>query len=175
MQTEAQKNTSDIAREALAAASEIIDNGLKQLQTNHISSTCGAETQVTEKTQSALKLKPCNLSQNSLLTAARKLVEQRRARANFLPDITFGEPVWDILLDLYIAEEIKKPISVSSACLAAGVPATTGLRYVTMLTIEGIILRTPSPRDYRVIYLTLSDETRNSMDRYLTSIISVHA
>ena len=42
----------------------------------------------------------------------------------------FGEPAWDILLDLYIAYHEKSAVSVSSVCIAAAVPATTGLRHL---------------------------------------------
>ena len=41
-------------------------------------------------------------------------------------DELFGEPAWDILLDLYIANVENKPVSVSSACIGSAAPPTTG-------------------------------------------------
>ena len=63
------------------------------------------------------------------LALARKAYALRRKRAALFgnPDL-FGEPAWDILLDLYIAAGEGKPVSVSSACIGSAAPATTGLR-----------------------------------------------
>jgi DNA-binding MarR family transcriptional regulator len=98
---------------------------------------------------------------------ARLLVRERKNRYHFFPDYSFGEPVWDILLDLYIARCSGKLISISSACIAAGVPPTTGLRYVTMMTNEGLIERSADRSDSRVFHVTLSDEMHQAMRDYL--------
>ena len=59
----------------------------------------------------------------------------RRARtAIFGADAElFGEPAWDILLDAAIMEGQGRSVSVTSACLAADVPPTTALRYLSAL------------------------------------------
>ena len=51
---------------------------------------------------------------------ARQTYDDRRRRTKiFRSEELFGEPAWDILLDLYIAHADGKPVSVSSACIGS--------------------------------------------------------
>lgn len=68
----------------------------------------------------------------------------------------FGEPAWDMLVDLFIATEEGKKISVSSLCVAAAVPMTTALRWITILENEGLVTRTADAGDARRYFLSLS-------------------
>lgn len=98
--------------------------------------------------------------------AAEELRERGRRSAHF-PANLFGEPAWDILLDLYLNACRGKEVSVSSACLAAQVPATTGLRWVGLLEAEGFIARRPSERDRRTVILDLTADGRSRVERTL--------
>ena len=102
---------------------------------------------------------------------ARRLYQERRLRdASFgLPDL-FAEPAWDILLDLFHAEHAGKRISVTSACLAAAVPQTTALRWVSMMERMGLIERLSDERDGRRSFVRLTPETSLAMRRYLKSL-----
>jgi DNA-binding MarR family transcriptional regulator len=71
-------------------------------------------------------------------------------------DHLFADPGWDILLDLYIEEAEHRSVSVSSACIAAGVPPTTGLRWLDRLQQRGLLTRTPDARDGRKVYIRLT-------------------
>src|ERR1700756_5644636 len=70
---------------------------------------------------------------NVLLEQVSWLIRVRRGRARYVPSQLFGEPAWDILLELLRAKLAYERISVSSACIAAGVPPTTGLRWLKAL------------------------------------------
>lgn len=70
----------------------------------------------------------------------------------------FGEPAWDMLLDLYIADTAKRRISVSSLCVASRCAATTALRYISRLDQERLIVRMPDPHDNRRNYIELTDK-----------------
>lgn len=69
------------------------------------------------------------------------------------------EGAWRILLDL----AANGPCSVSSACLASGRPASTGLRYVAALEVAGLIERTAHPHDRRSDIVRLTDAAREIM------------
>lgn len=92
----------------------------------------------------------------SLADLARRFYSQRRRRARHLPDGLFGEPAWDILLDLFIAAEEGRRIPVTSACIAADVPATTGLRWLQVLENQGLVERRADPADGRRTHVALS-------------------
>jgi DNA-binding MarR family transcriptional regulator len=100
----------------------------------------------------------------------RALVNERRERAKFLSGDIFGEPSWDILLDLYIADSEGRDISVSSACIAANVPDSTAQRCLHHLVEDGLVRRTNDPYDQRRVFVTLADETKTQMHAYFQTI-----
>ncbi len=105
------------------------------------------------------------------LATAQQLYHMRRRRAaSFDNPELFGEPAWDILLDLYIAYASDHPVSVTSACIGAAVPATTALRHLGQLCDEGLILREHDPRDQRRIHVRLSELGVARMEAYFSEI-----
>lgn len=98
---------------------------------------------------------------------ARATYTKRRKRADIFgdPDL-FGEPGWDILLDLYIAEADGKPVSVSSACIGSAAPPTTGLRWLGVLAEQGLVDRQHDPQDQRRVLVHLTDKAMAAMDEY---------
>ena len=79
-----------------------------------------------------------------------------------------NEGCWAILLDLY-ANQGKRGVSVSSAGIASGAPATTGLRWVKHLLHADLIVRVPDTNDGRRIYLALTAPGVAAVVRYLQS------
>jgi hypothetical protein len=98
---------------------------------------------------------------------ARAIYQVRRSRSAIFehPEI-FGEPAWDILLDLYIATAEGKDISVSSACIGSAVPPTTGLRWLGILADKGLVLRRHDPIDQRRVLVHLTREGLALMDKF---------
>jgi len=105
-----------------------------------------------------------------LLTFAKRLLRERRLREKIFEAVEFGEPAWDILLNLYIAHHEGKLVSVSSLCVAAGVPATTALRWISTMEARGQLRRHRDPVHKRRMFMSLSDEALSAMDRYLTAL-----
>lgn len=90
--------------------------------------------------------------------AVEQYRQRRRRNAIFAEDADlFGEPTWDVLLDLFAAHQDGRPISISSACIAADVAPTTALRQLTRLQTRGLIQRHGDTRDRRRHYLQLTD------------------
>lgn len=75
---------------------------------------------------------------------ARILLRERDLRAAELPGGMLGEPVWEMLLDLFAAQEEGKFVTISSACIASGVPATTALRHINAMENAGLLIRVAS-------------------------------
>ena len=90
----------------------------------------------------------------------------RRRRARHLPSRLFGEPAWDILLDLYAAATRRLDVSVSNACLAADVPASTALRWLHHLEDEGLVERLADQSDARRHYVRLTEAGYERMSAY---------
>lgn len=102
--------------------------------------------------------------------AVRRMLRQRRMREQYFPADLFADPAWDMLLDLYAARLERQPVSVSSLCIAAAVPATTALRWIKTMTEAGLFLREADPLDGRRIFIALSDATFASMARYFEGL-----
>jgi hypothetical protein len=99
------------------------------------------------------------------------VIHARRTRARYLTPELFADPAWDILLDLLRAEIAHERVSVSSACIAAAVPATTGLRWLKALEQQGFVVRQPDLHDARRTYVALSKDTSVALRRYFLEVV----
>ena len=98
---------------------------------------------------------------------ARAAYAKRRKRTTIFGDPElFGEPAWDILLDLYIAQVEEKSVSVSSACIGSASPPTTGLRWLGVLADQGLLEREHDPQDQRRVLVRLTEKALDMMDDY---------
>ena len=82
----------------------------------------------------------------------------RRSRERYFDRTLFGEPAWDILIDLFIQQSSGKTVSVTSAAIASQVPVTTALRHLAALQKAGLVERMRSAADARVKLLRLTRE-----------------
>lgn len=86
----------------------------------------------------------------------RLLAGLRMDRQRVLPEVAGGETAWDMLLDLAMAQEEGRRISVSALCSGAGTSVTTALRRLELLEQEGLVERHPDPEDRRRVWLQLT-------------------
>ncbi len=100
----------------------------------------------------------------------RQIIANRQARSRFFDPELFGDPAWDMLLDLTAAHGEGARVSVTSLCIAAGVPATTALRWLTQMVESGIFVRVPDPADKRRAFIALSDKAVAAMSGYFASL-----
>jgi hypothetical protein len=96
-------------------------------------------------------------------------VNRRKSRQQYFSSITFREPAWDIIIDLFLARLLGKNISVSSACIASGVPDTTALQYLRRLEANDMIFRQDDPADHRRVWLNLTPDTFEAVKRWAIS------
>lgn len=91
--------------------------------------------------------------------AARKVYETRRKRDNiFGQRELFGEPAWEMLLDLAVAEEEGSRLSVSSVCIGSCAPPSTALRYIKAMETSGLVARVGDVTDARRSYVRLTKD-----------------
>lgn len=101
---------------------------------------------------------------------ARQTYEDRRRRNKiFQSEELFGEPAWDILLDLFIAAKQRRRVSVTSACIGSAVPSTTALRWISILERQELLSREADPGDARRVYVCLSPRGYEAMLRYFSA------
>ena len=100
----------------------------------------------------------------------REIIKRRRMRERLLGEDLFADPGWDILLDLFAAQEEEQQVSVSSLCIAAAVPPTTALRWITNMTEAGYLVRRQDPHDARRVYIELSETMSAKLKDYFEAI-----
>ena len=99
-----------------------------------------------------------------------RLSRQRQLRARYFDPALFADPAWDILLDLTAARAEHARVSVSSLCIASGVPATTALRWIAQMVEAGLLDRQEDVTDRRRAFIVLSDAAADSMARYFAEL-----
>lgn len=91
-----------------------------------------------------------------LLAAAQREIARRRSRQSLFVDRKLNEVGWAILLDLFVMEAHGRRVGITSAVIAGGSPATTGLRYVSLLIEGGLIVRIDDHTDGRRAFVQLT-------------------
>jgi DNA-binding transcriptional ArsR family regulator len=100
----------------------------------------------------------------------RRIIRHRQLRARFFEGDLFADPAWDMLLDLTAARAEHKRVSVTSLCIASGVPPTTALRWISQLTEAGLVQRIEDDTDRRRAFIALTDRSADGMARYFSEL-----
>ncbi len=100
----------------------------------------------------------------------RRIIRQRQLRARYFDGDLFADPAWDMLLDLTAARAEHKRVSVTSLCIASGVPPTTALRWIGQMTDAGLFQRIEDETDRRRALIELTDKSADAMARYFAEL-----
>ncbi|PLK24223.1 MarR family winged helix-turn-helix transcriptional regulator [Novosphingobium sp. TH158] len=134
------------------ALQRMVDEAVK----NAMGSNTSPDALLIEGAQQAGR--PAVLGSSRYLDWAQRIYAVRRSRRQQLPPELFGEPSWDILLDLYIAFYECRKVSINGACVAADVPQTTALRHLQQLEAQGLVHRVDDLRDKRIKWVGLTQK-----------------
>jgi DNA-binding MarR family transcriptional regulator len=104
---------------------------------------------------------------DELHALARLIYDNRRTRSELFEEAMFGEPAWDMLLALYVAEGQGRQQTVSRITSWADAPQTTALRWLEYLERENLISREANPLDRRSVFLKMTDKGRATLEDYL--------
>ena len=110
-----------------------------------------------------------SLSPTQLLPLVRLELELLRMRRRAVGDEQ-GDPVWAMVLELCAARLEGREVSVTSLCLASGLPVTTALRRLDELERDGRITRSPDKNDRRRVFVALKNEFH---DRLLEQLVAM--
>lgn len=100
----------------------------------------------------------------------RRIIAQRQLRARYFDGDLFADPAWDMLLDLAAARAEHTRVSVTSLCIASGVPPTTALRWIGQMIAAGLLERVDDDTDRRRAFITLTDRAADAIARYFAEI-----
>lgn len=106
----------------------------------------------------------------TLTEVAQHIVETRRDRKRDFGSELFVDPAWDMMLDLFIAREQDRHISIDSLATASGRPSTTALRWVGVLIETGHFVSRSDPAAGSVQHVELSPATYGQLQAYLSRV-----
>lgn len=101
----------------------------------------------------------------------RSIIRSRQARIRFFGSDLFADPAWDMLLDLTVARVEHRRVSVTSLCIASGVPTTTALRWIKLLKRAGLVERIEDDTDRRRAFVALTEAGADSIARYFDLVV----
>ena len=119
---------------------------------------------------SQLRLVPCQpLPAKSVAEVeqlVRAILKLRRKRDELFRPGLFGEPAWDMLLELFLAKLTFRKECVSSLCVASAVPATTAIRWIVVLEGQGLVERQCDRFDRRRNFVVLTEKGQSALEEF---------
>jgi DNA-binding MarR family transcriptional regulator len=82
---------------------------------------------------------------------------------------TFGEPAWDMMLKLFVAQSQGRSMPVKSLCIASAVPLSTAARWIKLMVLRGLFDKTTERRDGRSPYVALTPQAFDMIQELLLS------
>lgn len=147
---------------------EVVDRLIRHLDAVQ---TALNEMRESSDTRTSLEASAGSRPRESAYQTAQRLFSDRRVRSSYFSDENlFGEPGWDILLDVYIHQSQDDDVSVKSACIGSGAPATTALRWLGVLEEMSLICSVSDPNDQRRRFIRLTPKGHERLTRYLESV-----
>jgi DNA-binding MarR family transcriptional regulator len=112
-----------------------------------------------------------NASGPPLLRLALQAQRMRKTVAALFPRDVFRDFAWDILLELFVAEQRGRAICVKDLILVSGETSTSALRRIDRLEGAGLLQRRHDSPDHRRVSVALTAKGDEAMTALLRSLI----
>jgi DNA-binding MarR family transcriptional regulator len=99
-----------------------------------------------------------------------RAIRARHLRRRYFPDMFFGEPAWDMLLELLDAELDARQVTITNLCEAVGVPGSVGIRWLNSLVAEGLVRKRPDPHNTFCEFIELEPAASTAFRRYFAEL-----
>lgn len=100
----------------------------------------------------------------------RQMIALRRTRYEYFDSRSFGEPAWDILLVLYEASFIGRPLSIAEVGRRTNIKPTSMSRWVETLVEWDLTCRIADRHDRRTSRLALTNLGSSRMKAFVDHI-----
>lgn len=99
-----------------------------------------------------------------------RVIHARHLRFHYFPENLFGEPAWEVLLELLQAQIEGRTVTVTALSEAAGTPGSVTLRWLNLLVGHGLVRRQPDPHDSLTELVELEPVASEAMRRYFDAL-----
>lgn len=107
---------------------------------------------------------------SALLNQVSFSIQIRRIRRSHFGSSELAGPIWDMMLDLMLAESHGRALSASDLATGAGVPLSSGLRMISAIERLGFAQRSIDERDRRRTIVRLTAAGTDRMASYFEKI-----
>ncbi|WP_137751401.1 MarR family winged helix-turn-helix transcriptional regulator [Sphingopyxis sp. L1A2A] len=107
---------------------------------------------------------------SALLNQVSFSIQIRRIRRSHFGSSELAGPIWDMMLDLMLAESHGRALSASDLATGAGVPLSSGLRMISAIERLGFAQRSIDERDRRRTIVRLTAAGIDRMASYFEKI-----
>ena len=107
-----------------------------------------------------------------LINRAKSLLQWSRFKAQTLNlgSGLFSDSCWDMCLDIYICDLKDEKITISSIAHSSGIPMTTAMRYINVMTEEGLLEKSSNPSDNRMVFISTSEDCKEKISMILRNL-----
>ena len=109
-------------------------------------------------------------AEHHLRAIALRMLELRRARSEFLNPAMLGEPAYEMLLHLYVAEGSNDPLTPARLADLSGIPHSSALRWIEYLVSKELATRERHPHDRRATVIDLTAKGKDALDALLRMV-----
>ena len=113
-----------------------------------------------------------DFSDDKLATIASSIQQSRQMRANYFKASLLMDPMWDMLLHLFVSKIRGRRVSTRCLSLATSFPPTTALRWIDVLEKEGLLQRTAMDEDSRLKLVEITPEAFQQMRRFIEDSVT---
>lgn len=92
-----------------------------------------------------------------------------QTRSKFMPGLRFGDPVWTILLEIFVAEYQDRSTKVDELAVRLDIPKSICDRSITYLLDQSAIFENPNRYTNSVLPLLVSENTKSGICAWLDS------
>jgi predicted transcriptional regulator len=108
--------------------------------------------------------------ENRRILLCRALIQIRKAVGDSLGYALCSSPVWDMLLDLYLAEQEHRDVYLWPLCIAANTPLSTAHRRISEMEKLELLVRHAGNRDRRRIGVRLTEKGAQTVTSLLDRV-----
>ncbi len=113
------------------------------------------------------QIMPIAVTDEQRYRLASDIIARQRTRSEYIGRITFGEPSWDILLDLFVAEALHHPTSIKDIALRLGLKETLCDRYVRYMLNQEVLFENTNRHMATEMPFLISPDSRDGIKRWL--------
>ncbi|GAA0468515.1 hypothetical protein GCM10009096_06790 [Parasphingorhabdus litoris] len=107
------------------------------------------------------------------LKFAAHVVQQNNKRSDYFKGLTFGDPVWDILLDIYVSEKTNQPTTTEAISSRQKKPNSLCQRCINYLLDNNAIYENRNRYTATEFQYLASDETKQQIAAWLDNCLAL--